>query len=320
MKSRMALERRSRCTRAGLALAACAVWAAVLHGQQGVATSTAAAQAQNASEQPLPAFDVVSVKPHKDEGMNMRMAFLFSPDGVTVDGMPLDHLLRSAFDLPGDRILNQPEWVKSGRYDIEAKVAPEDAPKLKGLTNMQRAAMLIPIFEDRFGLKFHHETREMEVYTLEVAKGGAKLKEATPDELAAGGPPPDPGKPGADNKPRKGMMMMRMGPEGVTLQATASTVPGLIRMLSNQIGGTVVDKTGLTGTYDYTLSFMPDQGVGPMMGPANGAGPDEGKQAPEPVGPSIFTAVQEQLGLKLVAQKEKVDVIVIDHIEQPSAN
>jgi uncharacterized protein (TIGR03435 family) len=319
MKSRTNFRRGNGCTRAVLAVAACAVWAAVLHGQAGVAASTTAAQTQNASGQ-VPAFDVVSVKPHKDEGMNMRMAFLFSPDGITVDGMHLDNLLRSAFDLPGDRILNEPEWVKSDRFDIEAKVAPEDAPKLKGLTNTQRAAMLIPIFEDRFGLKFHHETREMEVYTLEVAKGGPKLKEATPDELAASGPPPDPGKPDADNKPRKGMMMMRASQDGMTLQATASTMPGLVRMLSNQIGSTVVDKTGMTGTYDYTLSFMPDQGVGPMMGPANGAGPDGGKQAPEPVGPSLFTAVQEQLGLKLVAQKEKVDVIVIDAIAQPSAN
>ena len=278
------------------------------------------AQPQNEDTPHLPQFDVVSVKPHKDEGMNMRMAFMFSPDGITADGMPLDELLRNAFNLPSDRILNEPEWTKSSRFDIQAKVAPEDAPKMKALSADQRRTMLIPMFEDRFRLKFHHETKDMEVYTLEVAKGGPKLKEATPEELAASGPPPDPGKPGEPNRPRKGQMMMSVSPQGMTLQATAATVPGLIRMLSNQIGSTIVDKTGLTGTYDYTLSFAPEDGAGPIMGPAREGPPDGGGQTQDPVGPSVFTAIQEQLGLRLVPQKQQVDVIVIDHIEQPSAN
>src|SRR5579863_7014774 len=160
--------------------------------------------AQAASSASLPQFDVVSVKPHKDEGMNMRIAFLFTPDGITVDGMPLDNLLRNAFDLTRDRILNEPEWVKSDRFDIQAKVAPEDAPRWKDLNSNQRNAMLIPVFQDRFGLKFHHETKELEVHTLEVAKGGPKLKDATPEEMAASGPPPAPDKPGEPPTPRKG--------------------------------------------------------------------------------------------------------------------
>jgi len=82
----------------------------------------------------------------------------------------------------------------------------------------------------------------------------------------------------------------------------------------------VVDKTGLIGSYDFTLSFTPDQGVGMMILPKGPAPQDGGGESQEPVGPSLFTALQEQLGLKLVAQKQKVDVVVIDHIEQPSAN
>jgi bla regulator protein blaR1 len=82
-------------------------------------------------------------------------------------------------------------------------------------------------------------------------------------------------------------------------------------MLSRQVGSTVVDNIGLTGKYDYTLSFAPEDAAAP---------PEGGGQSQEPVGPSIFTALQEQLGLKLEAKKEPVDVIVIDHIEQPSAN
>ena len=269
----------------------------------------------------LPQFDVVSIKPHKDEGMQMRVGMRLLPDGFNADGMPLEILLRNAFDLSSDRILNQPEWVKSSRYDIAAKVAAEDAPKLKGLDFQQRWAMLVPVFQDRFGLKFHHETKEMEVYTLVVAKGGPKLKEATPEELADTAPPPRPDGAGGPPSLRKGQMMMRGSPQGMTLETRAATMTTLVRMLTQQIGSTIVDKTGLTGNYDYTLTFTPDQGAGPMMGMAKGVPPPDGDgQATEPAAPSIFTAVQEQLGLKLVAQKQQVDVIVIDHIEQPSAN
>jgi bla regulator protein blaR1 len=267
----------------------------------------------------LPQFDVVSIKPHKDEGMRMMTGMRLSPDGFNADGMPLEILLRNAFDLSSDRILNQPEWVKSSRYDIAAKVAAEDAPKLKGLDFQKRWAMLVPVFQDRFGLKFHHETREMEVYTLVVAKGGPKLKEATPEELADTAPPPRPDGAGGPPSLRKGQMMMRGSPQGMTLETRAATMTTLVRMLTQQIGSTIVDKTGLTGNYDYTLTFMPDQGAGGMI--LKGPPPtDGGEQSQDPPAPSIFTALQEQLGLKLVAQKEKVDVIVIDHVEQPSAN
>lgn len=283
------------------------------------------AQQQAADMTQLPQFEVVAIKPHKDEGMNMRFGMRFSPDGFTADGAHLDELLRNAFDVSRDRIFNEPEWAKSGRYDIEAKVAPEDAPKLKDLGFARRWAMLIPVFQDRFGLKFHHETKEMEVYTLVVAKGGPKLKEASPDEPGTNASPSSPGGPAGVGGPRKGQMMMSMAPQGMKLETHASTMAILVRMLSQQIGSTVVDKTGLTGNYDYTLTFTPDQGSGPMgMAPGghgpDGHGPDGAEQSQEPPAPLIFTALQEQLGLKLVAQKQQVDVIVIDHIEQPSAN
>lgn len=118
-------------------------------------------------------------------------------------------------------------------------------------------------------------------------------------------------------------MMMRMSStQGMTLNANETPIASLAQMISQQISATVVDKTGLTGNYDFTLLFMPDMamGTGPMMRPPQGAPPPDGAQTQEPAGPSIFTAVQEQLGLKLVAQKESVDVIVIDQIEQPTAN
>jgi bla regulator protein BlaR1 len=291
------------------ALIAIAVVAPVIAGLAW-AEQQPAQQLASVDSSKLPQFDVVSIKPHKDEGMRMMMGMRFLPE----------ILLRNAFDLSSDRILNQPEWVKSSRFDMAAKVAPEDAPKLKDLDFQHRWAMLVPVLQDRFGLKFHHETKEMEVYTLVVAKGGPRLKEATPEELADTAPPPPPDRPGAPPALRKGQMMMRGSPQGMTLETRAATMTTLVRMLSQQIGSTVVDKTGLTGNYDYTLSFSPEQGNGMMPLAKGPAPPDGGEQSQDPPAPSIFTAVQEQLGLKLVAQKEKVDVVVIDHIQQPSAN
>ncbi len=306
--------------------------------------------AQPTAAATLPAWDVVSVKTHKDEGMMMRIGISATPDGFQADGVPLQMLVRQAFGISDDRILNEPDWVKSARYDIQAKVAPEDAPKLKALSMQQRSAMLLPVLEDRFGLKYHHETRQLQVYTLVVAKGGPKLKEsaagsgagAPQPEMGPGGnwlnghppPPPPPGASGASGGagatpgpggggPQGGpRTMMRMSSQGMTMEAHGSTMESLARLISQQIGGTVVDKTGLTGKYDFTLSFMPDMamGNGPMMRPPGGVPQPDGAQTQEPVGPSIFTAVQEQLGLKLEAQKQSVDVVVIDHIEQPTAN
>ncbi len=242
-------------------------------------------------------------------------------------------LIRQAFGLSDDRILNEPDWVKSSRFDIAAKVVPEDAPRLKLLGPQERGAMILPVLEDRFGLKFHHETKDMQVYALVVAKGGSKLKESAPAESGAVSPPlPPPGAigtpggagslgpgPSGGNQPRGPRMMMRMNQQGMTMDAHDSSMASLSQLISQQIGATVVDKTGLTGKYDFTLMFMPDSNMGPMMRPP-GAGPDGGAESQEPVGPSLFTAVQEQLGLKLEAEKQPVDVVVIDEVAQPTAN
>lgn len=279
----------------------------------------------------------------------MRIGISATPDGFQAYGVPLEMLVRQAFGVSEDRILNEPDWVKSARFDLDAKVAPEDAPGFKALSMQERFTMLLPVLQDRFGLKFHHEIKELEVYTLVVAKGGPKLQEAAPADVgkndqppaatgAAGAPPPPPlppnlgGAAGGEAASRPGLsggapprgpgMMMRMSTQGMTLNAHGTPIMSLARLISQQIGATVVDKTGLTGSYDFTLSFTPDMamGTGPMMRPPGGAPPPDGAQTQEPVGPSLFTAVQEQLGLRLVAHKEPEDVIVIEQIEQPTAN
>jgi bla regulator protein blaR1 len=140
---------------------------------QPTQTSTQA-QAPGTSAQ-VPQFEVASIKPNKsDNGMR---SIVFTPDGMTMVGVTVQILFRNAFDLGDDRILGTPGWVKSEAYDIEAKVDGPDAPKLEKLTPGQRMSMLLPLLTDRFGLKFHHETKELPMYALVIAKGGPKLKE-----------------------------------------------------------------------------------------------------------------------------------------------
>ena len=277
--------------------------------QAGAGASAAPAQAAGATPD-LPSFEVAAIKPNKSGSMMMRVEMI--PDGISITGLSLHMLLREALGVSNDRLLGEPGWVSSARYDIEAKVDAADAPRLDKVTMQQRWAMMLPLLEERFGLKFHHETKNEEVYALVLAKGGSKLKQAVPGDTYANGlKGPDGAGGGA------GMMLMHRG----ELTAQAVPIANLVRQLSLQLGSTIVDKTGLTGNYDFTLQWAPDEGTGPTMMRPEG-GPPSSADAPPPdaTGPSLFTALQEQLGLKLEARKEPVDVIVIDHIEQPSPN
>ena len=234
----------------------------------------------------LPSFEVASIKPNK-AGDNRVMAMM-TPDGLSLTGTPMGMILRQAFGLGDDRILGAPGWAQSDRFDIQTKVEAADLPLWKKLTPDQRFAMLLPVLEERFNLKYHHETRELPVYELVVAKGGSKLKESAPDATGASGDPM-----------RHSMLLNGLG----HLESHGTSIDPLVHELSRALGRTVFDKTGLTGNYDYTLEWTPEDG------PPTDA-----------VGPSLFAALQEQLGLKLEPQKGPVDVVVIDHIDKPSAN
>lgn len=275
-----------------------------------------AAFAQTSTTANLPKFDVVSIKPHEDEGISrIGIGFKTTPDGLSFKGGSFDMLLRLAFHVPSDRLLNVPEWAESSRFDVEAKVAPEGAPGFEELTRSQRWAMLIPALEERCDLKFHFEKRDLLVYTLVVAEGGSKLKTAAlaDSDAAKSG---STGGAQAAQAPR-----MTISEKGMEIRAHDATIESLVEMVSQQIGITIVDKTGLTGKYDYTLSWTPDEDSLQLMGlQIPGPPPEEDGKSQQPVGPSIFSAVQEQLGLKLEKRKEPIDVIVIDHVEKPSPN
>jgi bla regulator protein blaR1 len=305
---------------AALLIVAAPVCFGVLRGQSAQPSSPSGQTALWTPD--LPKYEVASIKPSSEEDGRIRM--MMTPDGISLNGAQVQMLLQQSFGVERDRIVGAPDWVRSKRYDIEAKVTPEEAPKLEKLKMEQRRAMLLPLLEERFGLKYHHEARELPMYALVVAKSGPKLK------LSTAPIPPPPGAPGAPGAPDGPQVsggpprdpagnrgMMRMSPGGI--EANGGGMQFLAHALSAIVGRSVVDKTGLTGIYDFSLNWTPDQGSMPMPGPGAG-GPPRGDAPVDPNGPSLFTALEEQLGLKLESQKGTVDVIVIDHIDLPSEN
>jgi uncharacterized protein (TIGR03435 family) len=238
----------------------------------------------------IPNFEVATIKP--DKASNGPRFVGHTPIGLTVKNMPVQFLLREAFGLEDDRILGAPGWVKTDRFDIEAKVSESDVAKLKTMTVDQRRSMLGPFLQDRFNLKFHYESKVLPIYALVLAKGGSKMKKFEP-----------PGDPATNG--------LRYTGRG-HLEAHGTLMEFAVSVLSQQVGRTIVDKTGLTGKYDFTLEWEPDDAV-PMAANDNSPPGDSGKA-------SIYTALQEQLGLKLEPQRDPISVLVIDHIEAPSEN
>jgi uncharacterized protein (TIGR03435 family) len=210
-------------------------------------------------------------------------------DELQISCLAPQAIVKLAYGIWGnDQIIGAPGWATTTSYDIEAKVDAADVAAFSSRTFDQHMLMLQALLRDRFMLKVHRETRDLPVYALVVAGSGPRLKEAKADE------------PGSNAQP-----MMRMKRDGETLEivATGMHVQSLPPFLLREVGRTVVDKTGLTGKYDFTLQYTPQQSA-----------------TSDSTAPSIFTAIQEQLGLKLEPQKAPMEVIVIDHIEQPSEN
>jgi len=218
----------------------------------------------------------------------------------------------------GLAIEGAPAWLNSDRYAIDA-----EADGVPG-EQMMRGPMLWALFEDRFKLRAHRETREIPVYTLTVAKAGPKFhpsQEGSCIQHVLGEPLPDTG-----GKPLCGLGGMRTARNGPNLKLD---VPGAsflnfstflsIILDRPMIDKTGIDKTGIAGTFDFHLEFAPDETTpGPIPGKDDNR---NGPAASDPIGgTSIFTALQEQLGLKLEAAKGPGDFLVIDHIERPSEN
>ena len=244
----------------------------------------------------LPDFDVASVKQNKGEsGM---MGWRYTSDGISLMNLSLANVIASAYGIQQYLISGGPSWINSTGFDLDAKVAAPDVETFKKLSPAQRRLMLQKLLADRFHLAVHTETKTLPVYDLVVAaSGGPKFKAAAPDP-----PPPADADPSDPPKPRG---MLSFGPGMLNLQDMPFS--SFVTQLSAAVNRTVIDKTGLTGKYDISLKWTPDNQ------------PPSDKSSDEQV-PGLFTALQEQLGLKLDSAKGPVQTLVIDHVEMPSAN
>jgi uncharacterized protein (TIGR03435 family) len=291
-----------------------------------VAAPRLVAQSQSASAQSAAPgmdyqYEVATIKPSAPmSGGAVRIGIMNTPDGFTASGVPLRLVIQQAFGLQNDQLIDVPDWANTSSYEIDAKMDPATADALQKMNQDDRTAarqkMMQALLADRFKLVIHHETRELPVYTLTVGKGGSKMKVAPPDEQypAPLGGRGGPGGPGG--------MFFSMGPTGASITGQGVPIANLVRLLSLQLHRVVLDKTGLTANYDFTLQFAMDMPMGMMAGPQGppGAGPGGPPPNADPAAPPLIPAVQEQLGLKLESGKGPVDVVVVTHVERPSEN
>jgi uncharacterized protein (TIGR03435 family) len=225
-------------------------------------------------------------------------------------------MLLTAFDAKNYQISGGPMWLDTERYDVIAKI-PE------GATKDQVSLMWQNLLAERFGLKVHHEPKEFQVEELVVAKGGPKLKETSWD-AATPLPPGPPQMKNGDVLSPGVVSTILPRPSGASAHTVAKAQPisKLTEMLSNQLGHPVLDKTGLNGRYDFTLDYALNlNGFQLPPSPPGTPGPGgAGDSAADPR-PDLAAAVGQQLGLRLVGGRTKLDIVVIDKIEKtPTQN
>ncbi len=281
--------------------------------------SWAQSPAQNATAASLAyGYEVATIKPNKPSDNGVRTGMTNPPDGFTATGYTLQSLIQQAFGIQNYQISGAPAWLNSERYDIDAKMDGAVADALQKLTPEERTSarqqMLQALFADRLKLTFHRETKELPIYTLVIAKNGSKLTEAKPGDTYTNGSRGAAGRGGAGGL----MTTRRIGSESARAQTAPLTE--LVRVLAQYLGRTVVDKTGLTGNYDFTLQWATDESGLQSPGSTGIPAGTPPMSATDPSGPTLFAAIQEQLGLKLESGKGPVEVIVIDHVERPSGN
>jgi uncharacterized protein (TIGR03435 family) len=235
-----------------------------------------------------PSFEVASIRPD-DEGSRSRFSIVnIEGEHYSARKVTVRDLMKFAYRLQAKQIDGLPSWADETTYDINALMQPEGRPSFD-----QLRVMLQKLLADRFKLTTHSDQRVMPVYVLAVAKGGSKLK-----------PSDSPNVHDLERPVAGGMEFILYG----------SPTSGYANYLQQAlVDRPVVDQTGLTGRFDFDVTFMPDE---TMFGGRFRPSADSQASA----APNFFTAIQEQLGLKLIPEKASATVLVVDHIEQPSEN
>jgi uncharacterized protein (TIGR03435 family) len=238
-------------------------------------------------------FEVATVKPSTLDVSAGRFMRMQTANQFLARNYPPRILISAAFNLSPQAITGGPEWIDSDRYEIVAKTPGDVRPTLD-----EQMAMLRKLLAERFGLTIHRAPKELPIYSITIAKNGLVMKESTvsPDATPEGPPP---------------LVFVIYPMEVVKLPGRSATVGELASVMQRAaLDRPVVDKTGLSRRYDFDLEFAPDENV------FGGTVP----RSIDTTRPGLFTALQEQLGLKLEATRGLVDAIVIDKIERPSDN
>jgi uncharacterized protein (TIGR03435 family) len=230
-----------------------------------------------------PAFEVASIRPSNYQGGPLRVMATIEADGINFSNVTPRQCIQRAYGVKSYQ-LTGPGWINSERYMIAAKAAGA-VPQDKILM------MLQTLLTVRFKLAFHREAKEMPLYALVVSKSGPKLKESK-DEGAT-----------------------QISGDGDEIVFERASMQQLAATIGRSLDRPVIDATGLKGLYSFRLAWADDNGPRPNAPGAGGSGASDPADAA-----SVFTAVQERLGLKLESRRAPVDVLVIDHIEKPSAN
>jgi len=254
-----------------------------------------------------------------DGGGPHRVGMMYSPTGFKAMNTTLQALLQEAYGVQANQIIGGPDWIKTAPFDLEigskndksasGGMSIEDDKSPSNLSieqsleqsRIRNQQLLRAALEERFKLALHPETRELSTFFLVVGDDGPKLqpaKLASAHSDAVIGP---------DGEKMSKSFRMRDTGNQTGMEARGIATADLASLLSRQLGTVVVDKTGLTGNYDFTLNWKADGSVGDFNTPATDASAS-----------SLSTAVQEQLGLKLELQKGPMQVLVIDHVEKPA--
>jgi len=266
-------------------------------------------RAQSATTRP--AFEVASIK-RNTSGTAGESIHIQRGGRFDVQNMPVRYIIWNAYKLSDYQISGGPAWINSERYDIFAKSDSDSSPD-------ELLLMLRTLLEDRFSLKIHRETQQGPVYAMTVAKSGPRMEHAEGTCV-----PRDPNHPPSQTPPGQkasnycGNMRRSsrtLDGRGIPVGPVAGVTPlgTLSGQLSSILDRTVIDKTALTGISNFHLEWTPIPAAAPPDGSATSTSNDAD-------GPSIFTALQEQLGLRLESAKGPVDMLVIDHVERPSEN
>jgi uncharacterized protein (TIGR03435 family) len=234
-------------------------------------------------------FEVATIKP-TDPDTRGRYITMKSTHQFYATNHTVRTLVQAAYNLHARAVAGGPAWADTEHFDIDALTPGEKRP-----TQEEQMAMLRQLLTDRFHLTFHREPKELSVYALVQAKSGSKLQPSTT--------PPE----------KAGIQAVHMFPDHVEFPGRNATILEFTSVLQRAaLDRPVVDRTGLTGKYDFDLAWTPDDS---QFGGFHAADPISG--APKP---DLFAAIQQQLGLKLEATKAPVDIIVIDHVDRPAAN